>query len=98
MDRGAKIDPDINWGDTKQWENVYSPSSDTFFLCDGIQKIVEEIPNYSHILEVGSGSGYVTAYTSRLLKSIGKTSIHITTDINMNCCKKTQEICSNNNV
>mgnify|MGYP001056804507 CR=1 FL=1 len=93
-----QIDPIVNWDDTNQWEKVYTPSSDTFFLCDGIKELAETIPNNSLILEVGSGSGYVTAYTSRMLKSIGKSSIHFTTDININCCQKTLEICNNNQV
>ncbi|KAK8833808.1 S-adenosylmethionine-dependent methyltransferase [Tritrichomonas musculus] len=93
-----QIDPVVDWGNTKQWENVYAPSSDTFFLCDGIKQLSDRIPNNSLILEVGSGSGYVTAYASRFLKSIGKNSIHFTTDININCCFKTLELCSENNV
>ena len=50
------------------------------------------------VVEVGSGSGYVTAYVNRLLKSLGKNSLHFTTDINMVCCQKTQSLCSSNNV
>lgn len=93
-----QIDPIVDWGDTEQWEKVYAPSSDTFFLCDGIKQLSDRIPNNSLILEVGSGSGYVTAYASRFLKSVGKSSIHFTTDININCCFKTLDLCTKNNV
>ncbi|OHT07935.1 hypothetical protein TRFO_05052 [Tritrichomonas foetus] len=93
-----RIDPVVDWENTSQWEKVYEPSSDTFFLCDGIKELGDKIPNNATILEIGSGSGYVTAYASRFLKSIKKNSIHFTTDININCCKKTIELCKNNNV
>ena len=93
-----KIDPEVDWSDTSQWENVYAPSSDTFFLCDGVKSLSSRIPNFSTILEVGSGSGYVTAYTSRLMGSLGKQTSHFATDINVECCKKTNELCSHNNV
>ena len=94
----TKIDPEVDWANTKQWETVYAPSSDTFFLCDGVKALADRIKDGSIILEVGSGSGYVTAYTSRFMKSIGKHSLHFTTDINMDCCRKTAEICQNNDV
>lgn len=96
MDDDIKVSVDFE--DSKQWENVYAPSSDTFFLCDGIKTIADKIPKGAIILEVGSGSGYVTAYTAMLLKKQGKASIHFTTDINIECCKKTYEICTKNGV
>lgn len=93
-----EINPIIDWSNTSQWEKVYSPSTDTFFLCDGLKSVSENIPNFSQILEVGCGSGYVTAYCSRLLKSLGKHSIHFATDFNFECCKVTAKTCYENNV
>lgn len=94
----SKPDPEIDWTDKAQWEKVYEPSSDTFFLCDGVKALAERIKPGSVILEVGSGSGYATAYTSRYMKSLGKATLHFTTDINMNCCLKTADLCSKNDV
>ena len=92
------ISPKVDWTDTEQWDKVYKPSSDSFFLCDGIKKVFDRFPPFPTILEIGSGSGYVTAYTRLLLKSKGLPSIHITTDINMECCKSTRKLCKENGV
>jgi release factor glutamine methyltransferase len=94
----AKVAVDVDWADLGQWRMVYQPSSDTFFLCDGIAAVAGRFKDASLVVEVGSGSGYVTAYTSRYLKSLGKQSVHFTTDINRSCCLKTWEICERNGV
>jgi release factor glutamine methyltransferase len=94
----TKLDPEIDWQDPDQWEYVYSPSSDTFFLCDGLVALSDRIPDPCTFLEVGSGSGYVTAFAARLCARLNKTSIHITTDINMRCCAKTRDVCAANKV
>ena len=94
----AHVEPEVDWGDKSCWENVYEPSSDTFFLCDGIAALQDRIKNCSVILEVGSGSGYATAYTSRLLRSVGKISFHFATDINRACCTQTRDLCERNGV
>lgn len=91
-------EPRVDWSNPEQWELVYKPSSDTFFLCDGIFKLFDRFPPCPIVLEIGSGSGYVTAYTSMLFKSKGLHSIHFTTDINVECCKKTKQLCSENGV
>ena len=93
-----EIEPKVDWTNTEQWDFVYKPSSDTFFLCDGIKKVFDRFPYCPTVLEIGSGSGYVTAYTRRLFKSKGLPSIHLTTDINIECCKKTRELCNENGV
>ena len=90
------INPEVDWGDTKQWEDVYEPSSDTFLLCDGVKELSNRIKSGSIILEVGSGSGYATAYAYRLMASLNKFSFHFATDINMKCCLKTYELCARN--
>ena len=92
------LNPIVDWNLNNDWEHVYKPSSDTFFLCDSLIYLIDEFPNNSFILEVGSGSGYVTAFTKNLLKSKGKNSIHFTTDINFNSCLKTLETCKKNNL
>lgn len=92
------MQPKIDWTDTEQWEKVYKPSSDSFFLTDGIKKVFDSFPYCPSVLEIGSGSGYVTAFTRMLFASKGLPSLHFTTDINPECCKKTREICTNNDV
>ena len=92
------LEPKVDWTDTDQWEKVYKPSSDSFFLCDGIKQVFDRFPPCPTVLEIGSGSGYVTAFTRRLFKSKGLPSIHITTDINIECCKKTRKLCNENDV
>ena len=93
-----KFDPVIDWSDTKQWEKVYKPSSDTFYLCDVINQLSDKFSKNPIILEIGSGSGYVTAYTNKLLNSKNMLPISFCTDININCCLKTLETCERNNL
>lgn len=93
-----EINPIIDWSNSSQWEKVYSPSTDTFLLCDGLKALSGDIPDFSQILEVGSGSGYVTAYCSRLLRSLGKHSVHFATDLNFECCRVTSRTCTSNGV
>jgi release factor glutamine methyltransferase len=93
-----KIDPEVDWEVQEQWNDVYSPSSDTFLLCDGTRLLADRIPDDCVFLEVGSGSGYATAFARRFLESIGKFSVHFTTDMNPRCCQRTRELCSSNGV
>jgi methylase of polypeptide subunit release factors len=92
-----KVGVDVDWVDLEQWKTVYQPSSDTFFLFDGIADVSTCFKAVSAV-EVGSGSGYVTVHTSRYLRSIGKQSVHFVADINRSCCLKTRDICERNGV
>jgi release factor glutamine methyltransferase len=92
----ADFRPEVDWANSGQWDKVYAPSSDTFFLCDGIVTLKDRFPPFSTVLEIGSGSGYVTAFTSHYLHSIGKTSVHFATDINLDCCFQTRHLCESN--
>ena len=99
IDRMAKAaEPEVDWADVSQWENVYEPSSDTFFLCDGVAALASRIRPGAVFVEVGSGSGYATAYASRFMAMNGIQTLHFTTDINMRCCEKTAELCRKNGV
>ena len=88
----------IDFEDFSQWETVYEPSSDTFFLCDGISAVAADFPAVSVIAEIGCGSGYVSIYTAKLLRSLGKVGIHFATDINIDCCNLAQKISQDNRV
>jgi methylase of polypeptide subunit release factors len=92
------MEPEVDWGDIEQWKDVYSPSSDTFFLCDAIKSLSDRFKPFSLVFEVGTGSGYVSAFTAMHLKQIGKSGFHFGSDINRQSCVKTQSLCSANQI
>ena len=64
-------------------ENVYEPSEDSFLLADAV---LSEIPECERILEVGCGSGLISA----VIKANTKASV-IGIDINPHAAKCTKE-------
>lgn len=60
---------------------VYQPSEDTFLLMD----VIEDIPHVGRAIEVGSGSGVVSAMLAC------KSDYMIATDIDLNSCYATLE-------
>eukprot|EP01103_Thecamoeba_quadrilineata_P005540 TRINITY_DN1531_c0_g1_i2.p1 TRINITY_DN1531_c0_g1~~TRINITY_DN1531_c0_g1_i2.p1 ORF type:complete len:168 (-),score=31.84 TRINITY_DN1531_c0_g1_i2:59-562(-) len=64
-------------------EYVYLPSDDTFLMLDALQDDREDLLNLSPsiCLEIGSGSGCLTAFLSNLLNNI-HTAFYLAVDIN----------------
>ena len=67
---------------TKDYQNVYEPSDDTFLLCDALSADVDELRRNCPALcvEVGSGSGCVTAHLASLLPAAAVLAIDVNSD------------------
>ena len=61
-------------------ENVYIPAEDSYLLADNLQ-----INEGQSVLEIGTGSGIVAVYASRLTDSV------TVTDINFDACRLAEE-------
>ena len=61
-------------------ENVYIPAEDSYLLADNLQ-----INEGQSVLEIGTGSGIVAMYASRLTDSVA------VTDINFDACRLAEE-------
>ena len=68
-------------------ENVYIPAEDSYLLADNL-----EIKEGQSVLEIGTGSGIVAMYASRLTDSI------TVTDINFDACELARKNFEANNI
>ncbi|BGP57455.1 hypothetical protein JCM8202_002012 [Rhodotorula sphaerocarpa] len=70
-----------------EFESVYEPAEDTFILLDALEQDAEHLRGSRVCLEIGSGSGCVTAFLSTIC---GPTSaIYLCTDLNPSACRST---------
>ncbi|KAL7079107.1 hypothetical protein ACQ4LE_001772 [Meloidogyne hapla] len=82
--------------DSELHGNVYPPSEDTFLLIDALAKEKDTIISLNPLisLEIGCGSGVVTCFLQKLLKTKNLLS-SICTDLNLcalNCTKETAKL------
>ncbi|KAJ6238411.1 methyltransferase n6amt1 [Anaeramoeba flamelloides] len=91
-------DPDISHITESNFQKIYSPSEDTFLLCDALADEVEEIRERKPKIgvEIGTGSGYVLAHVSKLLKNTDLFVFGI--DINPLAAKLTSQTLSQNEI
>ena len=68
-------------------DNVYIPAEDSYLLADNLQ-----IKEGQSVLEIGTGSGIVAMYASRLTDSI------TVTDINFDACELARKNFEENNI
>ncbi|TPX69026.1 hypothetical protein SpCBS45565_g02710 [Spizellomyces sp. 'palustris'] len=73
------------------YQHVYEPAEDTFLFLDALEADVKFITSRSPMvsLEIGSGTGIITAFLQTLLTSHGIPLLSLTTDINAQACKAT---------
>ena len=68
-------------------DNVYVPAEDSYLLADNL-----EIKQGQNVLEIGTGSGIVAMYASRLTDNI------TVTDINFDACELARKNFEDNNI
>lgn len=74
--------PSLEHFSTKDYDRVYEPSDDTFLLCDALSADLDELRRHrpAMCVEVGSGSGCVTAHLASLLPESALLAIDINSD------------------
>ncbi|KAF9650691.1 S-adenosyl-L-methionine-dependent methyltransferase [Thelephora ganbajun] len=80
--------PDLSHLTRKDYDLVYEPAEDTFILLDALEQDADELKKLqpSVCLEVGPGSGCVSAFLASIL---GQSSLYLATDINPHACRCT---------
>ncbi|XP_002921160.2 LOW QUALITY PROTEIN: methyltransferase N6AMT1 [Ailuropoda melanoleuca] len=77
------------------FSNVYEPAEDTFLLLDALEAAAAELTGVEICLEVGSGSGVVSAFLASI---IGPQALYMCTDINPEAAACTLETAQCNKV
>ncbi|KAF5336873.1 hypothetical protein D9611_003084 [Ephemerocybe angulata] len=82
--------PDLSHLSTKDYDLVYEPAEDTFLLLDGLEADLDALKAAEPriCLEIGSGSGCVSAFLSKILGP--SSAVYICTDINPHANKATR--------
>ncbi|KDQ54884.1 hypothetical protein JAAARDRAFT_352675 [Jaapia argillacea MUCL 33604] len=90
--------PDLSHLTKDDFEHVYEPAEDTFILLDALEQDAEELRNLkpSFCLEIGSGSGCVSAFIGTILGS--SASMFLCTDINPLACRATLKTGTRNKI
>lgn len=89
--------PDYSHLTSKDYENIYEPSEDTFLFLDALEKDIQLLNelNPEIVLEIGPGSGLVINFLAKhLIKS--KQTLFFATDINKDACLATQKTSNRN--
>ncbi|KDR84855.1 hypothetical protein GALMADRAFT_1321833 [Galerina marginata CBS 339.88] len=81
--------PDLSHLTKMDYNEVYEPAEDTFLLLDALETDAESLKSSDPLicLEVGSGSGCVTAFIAKIL---GPSVLYLCTDINPHACRCTR--------
>ncbi|KAF6766096.1 methylase [Ephemerocybe angulata] len=82
--------PDLSHLSTKDYDLVYEPAEDTFLLLDGLEADLDALKAAEPriCLEIGSGSGCISAFLSKILGP--SSAVYICTDINPHANKATR--------
>ncbi|GAA6005145.1 hypothetical protein JCM11491_002593 [Sporobolomyces phaffii] len=71
------------------FESVYEPAEDTFILLDALEQDVELLKGSTVCLEIGSGSGCVSAFVGSICGS--SSALYLCTDLNPHATRCTLE-------
>ncbi|KAI0762719.1 S-adenosyl-L-methionine-dependent methyltransferase [Fomes fomentarius] len=90
--------PDLSHLKSEDYTHIYEPAEDTFILLDALEEDADDLRTLQPriCLEIGSGSGCVSAFTSSILGS--SSSLYLTTDINPHACRSTKATGAQNQV
>jgi len=90
--------PDLSHLTATDYEHIYEPAEDTFILLDALEKDVDALRDLKPriCLEIGSGSGCVSAFLSDVLGK--RESLYLCTDINNHASLCTARTGIQNNV
>ena len=90
--------PNYSHFTTKDYENFYEPSEDTFLLLDALEKDIGYLNDLKplFVFEIGSGSGLVINFLANHLTD-SKRILFYSTDINVNACLATKKTAEHNN-
>ncbi|TFK30387.1 methylase [Coprinopsis marcescibilis] len=80
--------PDISHLTAKDYDSIYEPAEDTFLLLDALEAEEQALKDSkpSICLEVGSGSGCVSTFLTKIVHP----AVYICTDINPRACVATR--------
>ncbi|KAF8592060.1 S-adenosyl-L-methionine-dependent methyltransferase [Ramaria rubella] len=89
--------PDLSHLTSADYEDVYEPAEDTFILLDALEQDAYLFQSAASTvcLEIGSGSGCVSAFLAKIL---GSRSLLLCTDINVHASRCTLRTGRQNNV
>jgi len=87
--------PDFSHLTTADYENIYEPSEDSFFLLDALEKDLSNILDQDPVIcvELGPGSGILVTALAKYTKAYC-----LAVDISPFACKATQKTAAINNV
>ncbi|RHZ76170.1 hypothetical protein Glove_202g80 [Diversispora epigaea] len=91
--------PNLDHLSSKDYEQIYEPSEDTFLLLDALESEITFIKNEINpciCLEIGSGSGCVSTFLGQLLGN--NSTVLFCTDINPNATSITVETGRRNSI
>ena len=93
-----EFDPDLSHLSSADYEHVYEPAEDSYLMMDALHTDRPFLlSRFTHpvCVEVGSGSGVLLAYLSRLLGGLG---VYWATDVNPRAVDATRRTMAANKV
>jgi release factor glutamine methyltransferase len=92
--------PDLSHFGFREYDEFYEPSDDTFLFLDALEKERKflEALNPSVCMELGPGSGCISAHLATVLQEINCPSCFMCSDINRSACRATLRTARQNQV
>ncbi|KAL0483948.1 HemK methyltransferase [Acrasis kona] len=91
------MNPSMSHLTSKDYKQIYEPSDDTWLFVDALESEKNVLKDCRICLEIGSGSGYVSAYLNKLVNSDNHKCFFFAVDINENAAVATTNTFKHNN-